>query len=427
MTLNTSHRAIHGSLARRLLAAGSLVGISALALAGCAGTGEQSGSTTVSFLSWDDAAVMQPLIDAFEEEHPDIEIEISNVADVTQYQATLQPQLLAGTAPDVFILGSKAEQVGGGYVLDLTDEEFADRLSPANVQYGSFEDKLYGVSISSWGGGFVYNTDILAEVGVTGPDTYPQSWDEFLALLQKLKDAGHAPILESGTGSFATSICGLLGIENAAAGGDLDQQVFDGELTWQESWTEAFEQYGRLFDEGLQTRDVVGIAGDVVNQEFIQGKVAMIGTGSWAMNQLNELEPPFDMKFMPVPGIEEGTSYLCGAASPAWAINAKTDAKDAALTWVDWLTTPEAAELYNAQTGSITTTEGFDPVVDPALSDIVDQIRAGDIYLPIVNWPQYADALDAESIILLQRFIGGEIEPADVPAGMDAKLADVQG
>jgi transposase len=33
---------------------------------------------------------------------------------------TLQKRLVAGTAADVFILGNKAEQVGGGYVKDLS-------------------------------------------------------------------------------------------------------------------------------------------------------------------------------------------------------------------------------------------------------------------------------------------------------------------
>jgi raffinose/stachyose/melibiose transport system substrate-binding protein len=411
---------------RRRAIAIATVASAAAALTACSGGGSGDGRTTVSFLSWDSPQVMAPLIEAFEAAHPDIAVEVSSVADVSQYQTTLQPQLLSGTAPDVFILGSKAEQVGGGYVLDLTDEEFADRLSPANVQYASYEDKLYGVSIASWGGGFVLNNDILAGVGVSGPEDFPTNWDDYLKLLGKIEAAGHTPLLESASGAPATSLCALLGIENAAAGGNLDQQVFDGDATWASTWTPALEQWSRVFDEGYETRDVVGLAHDAVLQEFAQGDVGMVGIGSWAITQINDLDPAFDFTFVPVPGIEDGTSYLCGAAAPAWSVNAKSDVKEEALTFVEWLTTPEAAELFNQQTGSITTTAGYEPTLDPALDGIVDEVRAGDIYLPIVNWPQYADTLDAESIILLQRVIGGSIEPEDAAEGLDSKLAELQ-
>lgn len=412
--------------AGRKLAAAAVAVAATVAMAGCTSGGD-SGTAVVKWLSWDDAAVMQPIIDAFEAEHPEIDIQISNVADVTQYQSTLQPQLLAGTAPDLFILGSKTEQVGGGYVLDLSDEAFAENLSSANVSYASFEGKLYGVSISSWGGGIVVNTDILAEVGVNGLDDWPTSWDGFLDLLGELQDAGHTPLYESGTGGVSNTLCALLGIDNEREGGDLDAQVFAGETTWAETTTESYEQWMRIFDEGYETRDVVGLAGDVINQEFAQGNVAMIGTGTWAMGQLNDLEAPFEMSFYPVPGIEEGTSYMCGAASPAIAVNAASEVKEEALAFLEFFTSPEAGALYNAESGNIVTTVGTENVVDPALENIVETVQSGKVYLPIVNWPQYQDALDAESIVLLQQMIGGQIEPGAVPAGLDAKLKELQG
>lgn len=415
----------HAPRTRRTVVAVASIATASLALAGCSSSGSD-GRTTVSFLSWDAPEVVAPLIEAFEAEHPDIRIEVSSVADVSQYQTTLQPQLLSGTAPDVFILGSKAEQVGGGHVLDLTQEEFADRLSPANVQYGSYQDRLYGVSIASWGGGFVLNDDILASVGVTGPEDFPTNWDDYLALLSDIQDEGHVPLLESTLDAPPTSLCALLGVENAAAGGDLDQQVFDGEATWADTWTPALQEWSKLFDEGYETRDVVGLAHDAVLQEFAQGDVAMVGIGSWAITQIGDLDPDFGYTFVPVPGLEDGTSYLCGAAAPAWSVNANSDVQEEALTFVEWLSTPEAAELFNQQTGSITTTVGYEPALDPALDGIVDEVRAGDIYLPIVNWPQYADTLDAESIVLLQRAIGGSIDPADVAKGLDSKLAELQ-
>lgn len=408
-------------------AALAIAATSMIAMAGCSGSGADNGTKVVKLYSWDSAATMKPLVKAFEKHHPEITIKVTNPSDVAQYQSTLQPKLLAGTAEDIFITGSMAEQVGGGYLLDLSKESFAKDLSPANVSYGSYKGKLYGVSTSSWGGGFVYNEDALAKVGVTSNADFPKTWDDFLGLLGKLKTAGYStPLLESNTSGFANSLCALLGIQNEAAGGNLDQQVLDGKTSYAKHWTKPFEQWMKLFNDGYETRDVVGVKGEVVNQQFAQGKVAMIGTGSWAMGQLNELKAPFKMKFMPVPGLESGTNYLCGAASPAYAINAHSKVKTEALKFLDFLTTPEAAAIYNKETGSIMTSVGSKPVVDPALEYVVKPIQEGKIYLPVVNWPQYQQALDAQSTILVQQMIAGQITPAAAAKGFDAKLKELK-
>lgn len=412
-----SSRAAH--IARTTIAA-AVVAATAFGIAGCAAADD--GTTTVRFFSWENEDTMKPIIDAFEQANPDIKIQLSTATTPQEYATTLQTRLVAGTAEDVFVIGDKAAQAGGGLLLDLTDEPFVDDLSPANISYGSYEDRLYGVSISSWGGGLVVNKDLLASVGITEPAT---NWDGFLDQLATLQDAGITPLYEAADGGVSNTLCALLGLENQEAGGDLDQQVFDGETTWAEHWTEPFEQWMRIFDEGYETRDVVGLSGDVVTSEFGSGNVAMIGWGSWGVFNLYDLDPDFEFEFWPVPGIEEGTSYWCGAPSPAYSINAATDVKEAALKFVEFMASPEGSQIFNAETDSITTTAGFEPDVDPALARMVDPVREGDIYLPIINWLKYQNALDAESIILLQQMIQGEIEPADVPAGLDAKLQEL--
>ena len=66
---------------------------------------------------------------------------------------------------------------------------------------------------SSWGGGILYNKDLLAKVGFSKP---PQTWDEFLALCHKLKDAGITPFLEA-TDGIPVTVAALVGRRTSAS------------------------------------------------------------------------------------------------------------------------------------------------------------------------------------------------------------------
>jgi len=107
------------------------------------------------------------------------------------------------------------------------------------------------------------------------------------------------------------------------------------------------------------------------------------------------------------------------------AINAKTTHLDAALTFLDFIQSKTAVEMYNKETGSITTTKDFTPVVDASLSDLADGVRAGDFYLPMSSWERDQDALLTEATALIQQLVQGSISAADVAAGMDKKLASL--
>src|SRR5690606_25089588 len=82
--------------------------MTALILAGCAGEspGEEETSeegTKISFIHWrgEDKAVFDDLIAQFEDEFPDIQVEM-NIYPSEQYQATGQRMLADGSTGDVF-------------------------------------------------------------------------------------------------------------------------------------------------------------------------------------------------------------------------------------------------------------------------------------------------------------------------------------
>ncbi len=366
--------------------------------------------------------MMKPVLDAFQEENPDIKLEVSYGTPVDGYVQTLQTRLGSGTAADVFIITAENKQaiMDGGFAKDLSSQPWIDNIAQAARDTYTTDGKVYGAAVASWGGGILYNQDLLAEVGATEP---PATWDEFLDLCKKLKDAGIAPIYDGGSG-ISVILAALLGLENQALGGDMDAQIWAGETTFEETWTDAVTEWYRLFTEDLVPTTVTGLTGDQVTSEFQTGQVAMITTGSWALGSVQAGAPDLKLGFWPIAGASE--SYWAGAVSPGYAINAKTEHEEAAETFVEFLQSKEGVELYQQQNQSITTTADYAPELNPALDLMAADVREGRFYLPQVSWVTDSAALNSEVGAQLQRLILGEIEPADVGAALDAKLASLQ-
>lgn len=398
------------------LAAVSLAACSAPATAG----GSKDGSGEVTFFSWDNEETMAPLIEEFEKQNPGTTIKFSYAPPVQEYIDTLQKRLLAGNAADVFILGNLTEQVGGGYVADLTGTDAAAAVSDFSRKMRTYDDKVYGISVASWGGGFLVNRDLLAEVGITEP---PQSWDDFLELCRTLQAAGIAPLLEPGDG-ISTTIMALIG----SAGKDsdnLDAEIFEGEATFSEAWTDPLETWSQLYGEGLVTKDAAALKGDQVADEFYNERVAMIASGSWSVGAAREALPDADLEFWPVPGVD-GEPFWAGAASPPYAINAKAENPVGAQKFLDFLASEDGSRIYHETTGSITTTNTFTPELDPALDRMYEAVVAGDIYCTWQAWPGANTApLDAVMLAEVQKTMLGQADAATITSALDDALGSL--
>lgn len=417
------------SVARRrwrwtpVVAAGTVAMLSLTACSGGSGSGSSGssgGTTTISFTSWDSEAVMKPVIAEFEKENPSIKVDFAFNTPST-YISTLQTRLLSGTASDVYILNpeDKNELVANKQVTDLSNESWVSNLSPANKDTYSVDGKLYGLSVASWGGGIMYNQDLLSKVGFSSP---PTSWDDFLALCKKLKDAGITPFLEPGDG-ISVSLLALLGLQNDAADGKMDQNIFSGQSSFVKEWTPAISAWGQLFEQGLETRSTAGLTGDQTTSEFIAGKVAMIGTGSWNLDTVTKGAPSMKVGFFAVPGTTSGQTYWAGAASPAYAINAKSPHQEQDKKFLDFLASKAGTEAFNKSSGFITTTADYTPQVPDALKPMVSDVQKGKIYFAAVSWPKYANTLSPALTSSLQQYIQGTMTAEQFAASLDKKLA----
>lgn len=417
---NTSRR--RRKIPLRLTAVSTVLAAMA-ALTGCSGSAGSGSENTVSFYSWDNEATMEPVLDEFKKQNPDVKLQVSYGTPVQGYISTLQTRLNSGTAADVFIITAenKADIMDAGLAKDLSGQPWISNIADAAKATYTKEGKVYGAATASWGGGILYNKDLLAKVGFTSP---PATWDDFLALCKKLKDAGITPFYEPADG-ISLSLAALLGLQNESLGGTMDADIWAGKTTFTKTWTEPLQDWEKLFTQNLESSSVAGLTGDQINSEFAKGSVAMIGTGSWALGSIQKSAPNMNLAFMPVPG-DAGT-YWAGAVSPGYAINAKTKHDAAAGKLVEFLQSKTGVELYQKQTAAITTTKDYTPQLDGALASMVPAVRDGQFYLPQVTWPTNSAAMNTEAVSLLQQLIQGQTTPEKVAAALDSKLNSVRG
>lgn len=394
------------------------------ALAGCgtnSSSGGSSGSGPISFLSWDGEATMKPVLDGFKAAHPDLSVTATYSPPVAEYIQTLQTRVLSKKAPDVFMIAAenKTNLIGGKAVENLAGKPFMANVPEFNRTTYAGDGGEFGLSIASWGAGILYNKDLLKKAGA---ETVPTTWDEFLALLTKLKAADIPGYLESLQG-MPTILAAFLGAVNASTDNTMDAKIFDGSAKFVDYWVEPLTQYNRMYAEGLVTTNTVGLKGDQVRDEFAKGKLALMSTGPWDLPTIRETAPKIDMEMVLIPGASGLSPFLAGAASPGYAISSASENKEAAEAFLTYLGSKAGVQAWQKVSGAISVTTDVEPTLDEALAPIVPDVRAGNIYLPQIAWKRSEDILNVEATAQIQQMVQGKATPEQVAQALDTKLS----
>ena len=170
--------------------AASMMAVPASAEESTEGSGLSGELTLLHYLTEDaKLQALDDLIAGFESENPDVTINAEAVS-MDNYLDVIKLRLSSGDAPDVMFGGpsSYPQLVDAGYILDLTDEEFTERVSEGSLSLMKMDDKVYGIPLDQMANVVFYNKDIFSELNLSVPTTY----SEFIDTCKKLKDAGYA-------------------------------------------------------------------------------------------------------------------------------------------------------------------------------------------------------------------------------------------
>jgi multiple sugar transport system substrate-binding protein len=269
-----------------------------LAFGGCGGKDD---GTTIRFWQFWDVAVIQPMVDQFEAEHPGIRVEVEQLTWKSGLEK-IQAALASGTQPDLCELGSTwlPRFSYEGVLEDLTDVH--ESLADSFLMWESaiWEDRVYGLPWVQGSRALFYNRSLFRRAGLD-PDQPPRTWDELLAAARAIdalgpdihgfgQNLGERYVLYKKFMAFAWGNGGRIV-------GDDGTVRFAGEET-----LEALEFYLELSKYSLKEKQ------EVLDHDFKQGKLGMQISGAWNLRNY-KLEAPklkYGVALVPRPAKDEG-------------------------------------------------------------------------------------------------------------------------
>lgn len=350
---------------RGAVGAAALLATTAL-LASCS-TGAQGATTLdkdadVTLTWWTGQAdqaqtILTGLAEEFEEEHPNVTIEVSSGAPSTEdLLQKLSSSFAGGTYPDIsYAFGSWASELADSdRTLDISEqvadpavgwEEFsgaaratAQPTGDATIGFPAVVDNL----------SLIYNKTVFDEAGVEYP-TADWTWDDFRAAAKDLTDPATT------TYGYGYSVSG------------------SEETTWQ-FWPHLWQNGGEILDESETEATFDSAAGvealtllrDMAvedesvyldqtdtkfGQIFASDQIGMITSGPWSLYDLGVAGTDYGV--VPLPGTDGKHTTISGA--DLWVLFDHQDANREywSYEFTKWLTDPEQDVRWNVAYGNL--------------------------------------------------------------------------
>jgi len=361
------------------------------------------------------------VVDAFIAEHPEITVEFSQVeaavVGVDWQRIAMEAgavDLISNENPKFLkldpVLKAGLIQPLDGY-RDLY--EWDEWVLAAALRRSSRGGQLWTLPLYYEICGASYRKSVLESFDVGEP----QSWEEFIAMLEKFKAAGLIPLTNGHRGfsqiqmihyQFWASIGGLSGP------GSITDVIFgDGKFTDAPS-VEAAQAILDIYNAGLLDPDVLSITQDDGNERFISGAAALNVTGTWFYSEMQrQFDDDWDMLTMPGPG---GGPIWCTGETEAMVIPAAAQDPDAAALFLDFCVKGAGAKIL-LERGNLLATKAFGELAIPQIQRL-PIITGEESSLLIFGW------LPQNSQDAYQQGLGGILAGSITPAQWAQQVQD---
>lgn len=314
----------------------------AVDLAGTETTEEAVEITYANFnASGGNEETLQKMYEAFHEEYPNITVNIETIG-YDDYFTQMQTRVAGGTAPDCYELNIEnfAAYANKGVLAELTGIDISGYNATALNAF-SVNGKQYGVPGNFSNVVLIYNKDLFDQAGVAYP-TDDWTWDDAMDACEKISALGddiygiYQPITFNEFFKVAAQYGG--GVLNA------DKTEFT--INSEENLKAATMMISKVTDTNVQpTEAQMGGMGDW--DLFESGRLGMIPTGIWAFNTFADA-CDFNWDICVEPG---GTQKATHFFSNALVVNADSDKKEAAATWINWLASSDTSAQMRIDAG----------------------------------------------------------------------------
>ncbi|MDA2814600.1 sugar ABC transporter substrate-binding protein [Nocardiopsis sp. RSe5-2] len=354
----------------------------ALTAAGCGGGGG-GGDASDGLLVWimegtnpDATDYFKEVGERYEEETgTPVEVEFVPWADAHD---RFTKGMAGGTLPDVAELGTTftPEFAQLGALTDLSEQAGdTSAYNEALVEAGTFDGGLYGMPWYAGIRSVIYRTDVFEEHGLE----VPENWDELRETAVTISEEEDDMVAFPVPGDAAYSVMPFIW----GAGGDIATESGG---TWEGGLASPESREGLSFYTDLALEDGVSSTGAAtwketdVQDNFVDGNVAMAISGSWTPRAIEEADPELaeNLGAFPIPGPDGGysPSFLGGShlgvfegadTEAAWAYIELLTGDEFAQRW-----TEESTYFPGKQEQIEALADSDDPLVEPFAVQILE-------------------------------------------------------
>jgi multiple sugar transport system substrate-binding protein len=318
-----------------MLATAAVFAVTAATIAGCSSGGSSQstdgGPVTVTFAASTlgdpgRGPGLQKMIDEFNASQDGVKVEAASVPYPT-FGQTLLTQLGGGEGPDIIRFDMpEFEAAASAGLLEPLDDKIdakALNLQPGPDQYMSVDGTRYGVLFEDANYGLFYNADLIPNP--------PTTFDEFVDIAKSTTNG---------------DVYGLAFRQTQAEEAGVWQDIYNYVLGFGGDWSDGekltlnspetvkgLEAYQEMYDANVIPK---GADAATFRKMFAQNKVGMeLNNGGYVVATKNaNPDLNFSVVRIPFPVKKQG------ALIAPMVINANSEHKDAAMTFIDWMLEP---------------------------------------------------------------------------------------
>ena len=345
--------------------------VAAMALQGCGTKDKSDGKIEINLVQYKPEAVktFEQIEEKFNETHDDIHLTIESPNDA---MTVLKTRFIREDNPDIIGIGGDvnfSNFMDAEILMDISDYEGLNDIKQA---YRDIDKALefvplegtYAVPYVANAAGILYNREMFEEHGWEIPETC----DEFMSLCEQIQSEGILPMY---FGFKDTWTC--LAPWNALAVGlapiDVCRQVNKGETTFTDEYRETAEKMLETIQYGPDDPFAYDYNGACT--AFANGEAAMYPIGSYAVPQIQTVNPDMDIDSFVMPANDkEEDNVLNSGIDLQFCVMADCENKEAAYEVLDFLLKDESVQAYLDAQNAVPCKEG-----DFELSSMLDGMR----------------------------------------------------
>lgn len=322
--------------------------------------GRQQPTQDVTFFHYFSGSLaggIEELVSEFNRDNPGVRLSHSPL-DHEAFKTSIRVMLSGGNPPDLFSYwaGAQVQFLVDADRLEPIDDvyrEFGldDLFSDAVLQGTEYNGRKYFLPLTQHFVAFFYNKDAFAQAGVTPPET----WDEFLAVCEALKNAGITPIALGSRERWPAQFWldyPLL----RTAGPQYRAELMAGTASYTDpEVARAFEMWKLLVDRGYFTENANAYDWAEAATMVGTGQAAMTLMGTWFMQLDDQIgwEAGEDYDFFPFPVVDPAVANV--AVGPIDGVVLARDArsKDVARKVLAELASVGPQTTFNRGSGAL--------------------------------------------------------------------------